>query len=27
MTKDIIDEVTKKWDAYGLPGKGDPIWK
>ena len=27
MTKDIIGEVTKKWDAYGLPGKGDPIWK
>ena len=27
MTDDIIDEVTKKWDAYGLPGSGKPIWK
>jgi 4-hydroxy-3-polyprenylbenzoate decarboxylase len=27
MTDDIIDEVTKKWEAYGLPGKGNPIWK
>ena len=27
MTDDVIDEVTKKWQAYGLPGKGKPIWK
>ncbi len=27
MTDHIIDEVTKKWDAYGLPGSGKPIWK
>ena len=27
MTDDIIDEVTKKWKAYGLPGSGNPIWK
>ena len=27
MTDDIIDEVTKKWEAYGLPGSGKPIWK
>ena len=27
MTDDIIDEVTRKWEAYGLPGAGKPIWK
>ena len=27
MTDDIIDEVTRKWEAYGLPGVGKPIWK
>jgi 4-hydroxy-3-polyprenylbenzoate decarboxylase len=27
MTDDIIEEVTRKWDAYGLPGSGKPIWK
>ncbi|MEE8351028.1 MAG: UbiD family decarboxylase [Rhodospirillales bacterium] len=27
MTDDIIEEVTKKWQAYGLPGSGKPIWK
>jgi len=27
MTDDIIDEVTRKWQAYGLPGSGKPIWK
>ena len=27
MTDDIIEEVTKKWEAYGLPGSGKPIWK
>ena len=27
MTDDIIEEVTKKWEAYGLPGSGNPIWK
>ena len=26
MTDDIIDEVTRKWEAYGLPGAGKPIW-
>ena len=26
-TDDIIDEVTRKWEAYGLPGTGKPIWK
>ncbi|MBT5308794.1 MAG: UbiD family decarboxylase [Rhodospirillaceae bacterium] len=27
MTDDVIDEVTRKWKSYGLPGSGKPIWK
>ena len=27
MSEDIIDEVTEKWQSYGLPGTGKPIWK
>ena len=27
MSDDIIDVVTKKWQSYGLPGTGKPIWK
>jgi len=27
MTNDVIDEVTRKWEKYGLPGSGKPIWK
>jgi 4-hydroxy-3-polyprenylbenzoate decarboxylase len=27
MSDDVIDEVTKKWQSYGLPGTGKPIWK
>jgi len=27
MTDDIVDLVTRKWQAYGLPGSGRPIWK
>ena len=27
MSDDIIEEVTKKWEAYGLPGSGKSIWK
>jgi 4-hydroxy-3-polyprenylbenzoate decarboxylase len=27
MSDDIIDEVTRKWQEYGLPGSGQPIWK
>jgi 4-hydroxy-3-polyprenylbenzoate decarboxylase len=27
MTDDIIEEVTRKWAEYGLPGNGLPIWK
>jgi 4-hydroxy-3-polyprenylbenzoate decarboxylase len=27
MTDEIIDLVSGKWDRYGLPGSGKPIWK
>lgn len=27
MTDDIVDLVSRKWQAYGLPGSGRPIWK
>jgi 4-hydroxy-3-polyprenylbenzoate decarboxylase len=27
MTDAVIDEVTRKWPSYGLPGSGKPIWK
>ena len=27
MTDDVIEEVTRKWEKYGLPGSGKPIWK
>ncbi|MFZ2005749.1 MAG: UbiD family decarboxylase [Stellaceae bacterium] len=27
MAQDVIDEVTRKWPGYGLPGSGKPIWK
>jgi 4-hydroxy-3-polyprenylbenzoate decarboxylase len=27
MSEDIIDQVTKRWEEYGLPGEGEPIWK
>ena len=27
MSEDVIAEVTQKWDTYGLPGTGKPIWK
>jgi 4-hydroxy-3-polyprenylbenzoate decarboxylase len=27
MSDDVIDKVTKKWQSYGLPGTGMPIWK
>jgi len=27
MSDDVIDEVTRKWARYGLPGSGRPIWK
>jgi 4-hydroxy-3-polyprenylbenzoate decarboxylase len=27
MSDDIIDQVTKRWAEYGLPGSGNPTWK
>ena len=27
MTDETIEEVTRKWADYGLPGSGKPIWK
>ncbi len=27
MDQTIVDEVTRKWSEYGLPGSGRPIWK
>ncbi len=27
MADDIIQEVTDKWERYGIPGGGRPIWK
>jgi 4-hydroxy-3-polyprenylbenzoate decarboxylase len=27
MTDAVIEEVTRKWPSYGLPGSGKPIWK
>ena len=27
MADDVIEQVTKRWGEYGLPGSGKPIWK
>jgi len=27
MNDEVIEEVTRKWADYGLPGSGKPIWK
>ncbi|MBF0305784.1 MAG: UbiD family decarboxylase [Alphaproteobacteria bacterium] len=27
MDQDVIDEVSRKWADYGLPGGGRPIWR
>jgi 4-hydroxy-3-polyprenylbenzoate decarboxylase len=27
MDARMVEEVTRKWAAYGLPGSGKPIWK
>jgi 4-hydroxy-3-polyprenylbenzoate decarboxylase len=27
MGQDIVDEVSRKWGDYRLPGSGAPIWK
>ena len=26
MADDVVEKVTSKWDRYGLPGQGTPIW-
>lgn len=26
MSDEVIEEVTRKWASYGLPGEGKPIW-
>jgi 4-hydroxy-3-polyprenylbenzoate decarboxylase len=27
MTDEVVEEVTRKWRSYGLPGSGKPIWR
>jgi len=27
MQQDIVDQVSRRWAEYGLPGSGTPIWK
>ncbi|WP_041794138.1 UbiD family decarboxylase [Pararhodospirillum photometricum] len=27
MGDEVIEQVTRRWDQYGLPGSGTPIWK
>src|SRR5260221_3406727 len=27
MSNEVVDEVTRKWADYGLPGSGKPAWK
>ncbi|WP_158043731.1 UbiD family decarboxylase [Skermanella pratensis] len=27
MADEVIEEVTRKWDSYGIPLHGKPIWK
>jgi len=27
MDQEVVDLVSRKWDHYGLPGSGKPIWK
>jgi 4-hydroxy-3-polyprenylbenzoate decarboxylase len=27
MADDVIEQVTRRWSEYGLPGSGKPIWK
>lgn len=27
MNDEIVDLVTRKWQSYGLPGSGKPIWR
>ena len=27
MSDDVIKKVTEKWQSYGIPGTGKPVWK
>ena len=27
MADEVVERVTAKWDSYGLPGSGKPIWR
>ena len=27
MADEVVEQVTSKWDSYGLPGSGKPIWQ
>jgi 4-hydroxy-3-polyprenylbenzoate decarboxylase len=27
MNDEVVDLVTRKWQSYGLPGSGKPIWR
>ena len=27
MADDVVEQVTRRWSEYGLPGSGKPIWK
>ena len=27
MADEVVERVTGKWDSYGLPGSGKPIWR
>ena len=27
MADEVVEQVTSKWDSYGLPGSGKPIWR
>ena len=27
MSEEMIEQVTRRWSEYGLPGSGKPIWK
>jgi 4-hydroxy-3-polyprenylbenzoate decarboxylase len=27
MDQGMVDEVSRKWASYGLPGSGKPIWR
>jgi len=27
MAQEVVDQVTRRWTEYGLPGSGRPIWK